>query len=228
MTETLVLDGITFAVARSHRRTTAAIVIHRDGQLVLQVPEALDTENLRSAAGARLPWVHRKLSERLLRARIPRKEFVAGEAFRYLGRNYRLAFADGADAPARLRHGRLEVRRDRAADAEPMLREWYEEHARAWFVHRLRLWTDRMGMPAQPVAIRDLGYRWASFSEEGAVNVHWQAIALPPTINDYLLVHELTHFEHPTHDRAFWRAVTKVLPDAERRRDWLREKGEGW
>src|SRR3712207_8791403 len=50
----------------------------------------------------------------------------------------------------------------------------------------------------------------------------WQAMSLPPKMIDYLFVHELAHLEHPAHDRAFWRAVLRVMPDAEDRREWLR------
>jgi len=223
----LTVDGLVFEVARSSRRKTTAIAIERDGRLVLQAPDELDDETLAAAARSRLPWVHRKLAERLLRAAVPAKDFVGGESFRYLGRTYRLAFARGIEGVA-LKDGRLQVPADRRRNAELLLRDWYMLRGRRWLPARLAPWAERMAFEPTELRVLDLGYRWASLSDDGSLNMHWQAMALPPSVIDYLFVHELAHAEHPHHDRAFWRAVLKTMPDAEQRREWLRRHGGGW
>lgn len=227
MPESLTVDGLTFSVTRSERRKTTAIAIERDGSLVLQAPTDLDDADLAEAARSRVEWVHRKLAERLLRADLADKAFVAGASFRYLGRTYRLAFADGV-ADVALKDGRLNVPADKRDDAEGLLRAWYATRARAWLPARLRPWCERLGIEPVEIKVLDLGYRWASMSANDVVNVHWQAMSLPPKMIDYLFVHELAHLDHPTHDRAFWRAVLRVMPDADERREWLRRNASGW
>lgn len=223
----LTVDGLVFEVARSSRRRTTAIAIERDGRLVLQAPDELDEETLANAARSRLPWVHRKLAERLLRAAVPAKDFVGGETFRYLGRTYRLAFTKDSEIVA-LKDGRLQVPADRRDEAEALVRDWYALRGRRWLPPRLPPWTERMGFEPIELRVLDLGYRWASLSDDGSLNMHWQAMALPPSVIDYLFVHELAHAEHPHHDRAFWRIVHRSMPDAEQRREWLRRHGGGW
>ena len=47
----------------------------------------------------------------------------------------------------------------------------------------------------------------------------------PLTIIDYLVVHELCHFDHRNYTDAFWNEVDKVLPDWRERKDCLRKHG---
>jgi predicted metal-dependent hydrolase len=47
----------------------------------------------------------------------------------------------------------------------------------------------------------------------------------PLTIIDYIVVHELCHMRHRDHSSAFWNEVDKVLPDYQRRKEWLKARG---
>jgi predicted metal-dependent hydrolase len=52
------------------------------------------------------------------------------------------------------------------------------------------------------VAVTDLGYRWGSArASDGArhINVHWAALQLPPSLIDYVIVHELAHLTVSNH-----------------------------
>jgi predicted metal-dependent hydrolase len=47
----------------------------------------------------------------------------------------------------------------------------------------------------------------------------------PPTIIDYIVVHELCHFHHLDHTGAFWNEVDKIIPNYAERKEWLRKNG---
>ena len=49
----------------------------------------------------------------------------------------------------------------------------------------------------------------------------------PPTVIDYIVVHELCHLHYRDHSAAFWNEVDKVLPDYRNRKEWLRQRGAG-
>jgi predicted metal-dependent hydrolase len=40
---------------------------------------------------------------------------------------------------------------------------------------------------------------------------------------DYVIVHELVHLRQPDHSWKFWAKVEALMPDYQRRREWLRE-----
>lgn len=73
--------------------------------------------------------------------------------------------------------------------------------------------------------MRDLGYRWGSLSGSRRLNIHWATMRLPPSLIDYVLVHELAHLAHPHHTAAFWARVERALPDDERRKSDLATTG---
>ena len=47
----------------------------------------------------------------------------------------------------------------------------------------------------------------------------------PPTIIDYIVVHELCHFHYLDHTEAFWNEVDKIMPNYIERKNWLRAHG---
>ncbi|MCY3953968.1 MAG: M48 family metallopeptidase [bacterium] len=48
---------------------------------------------------------------------------------------------------------------------------------------------------------------------------------LPPALIEYIVVHELAHLTHKNHSPDFWALVAKAMPDAQHRRQRLREAG---
>ena len=71
-----------------------------------------------------------------------------------------------------------------------------------------------MGLFPTGLDVRDLGYRWGSLSANGRLNIHWATLQLPPSLIDYVLVHELAL-------PAFWATVERAMPDYERRKSDL-------
>ncbi|WP_241432470.1 M48 metallopeptidase family protein [Natrinema gari] len=41
-------------------------------------------------------------------------------------------------------------------------------------------------------------------------------------MQDYVIVHELAHAVHDGHSNSFWNTVGTLIPDYEKRREWLR------
>ncbi len=79
-----------------------------------------------------------------------------------------------------------------------------------------------MGVEPRSVKVLDLKHRWASWTPGGNLNFHWKCMMAPPTILDYIVVHELAHLHLPNHTTAFWNEVDKVMPDYQERKEWLR------
>ena len=56
--------------------------------------------------------------------------------------------------------------------------------------------------------------RWGSCTHKTRrIRIHWATMLMPPSIVDYILVHELVHLIEPNHSSAFWQRVERVLPD---------------
>lgn len=223
---------VAFSVLRSRRRT-ADIVVERDGQVVVRAPETVSDEAIDCVVRGNSAWIHRTIAEwEELNAARRHRPFVQGSSFSYLGRNYRLRFVTGASRPLMLRNGWFELdERVMAEGGEPgarkIFRDFYTEKAVPLLEERVTLYARRVDVRPGPVAVRELGYHWASCGPNGSLNFHWRIMMAPATVIDYVVAHELCHLKHRDHSVAFWNEVDKVLPSWPLRKDWLRRCGAG-
>ena len=220
------VDDLHFIVRYSPRRKTMQITVERDGDLVLSAPFGTDRELLHAFVREKRFWIYTKLAEKdRLQRQVPRKEFVGGEGFLYLGRSYRLKLVDRQDVPLKLVAGRFCLRRDAVSCAREHFIRWYSERAKVWLSNRVADYHRRMEVDPAGVRVQDLGYRWGSCGKGDLLYFHWKAILLPARIAEYVVVHEIAHLHEPHHAPAFWLRVERALPDYLQRKAWLAEHG---
>ncbi|MCE5237811.1 M48 family metallopeptidase [bacterium] len=221
--------SITYAVQRS-RRKTVSIYVERDGTVTVLVPEQLTDQEVERLVEAKRGWIHRSLAEwRALNTTRVVREFVNGEGFLYLGRSYRLQLTEAQEQPLLLKDGHFCLRAEQQAEpqARKAFREFYREKGLKWIGERIAFYERRIGVRAGGLRVLDLKSRWASCAKAGVLNFHWKCMMAPLRILDYIVVHELVHLLHPTHSRAFWSEIDKVIPDYRERMEWLRVNGAG-
>ena len=234
----LVVGDLVLAVAPPSARTTIEIVVERDATLVLKAPPAVTVERATQFVTAKRRWVYRKLAEKDALTGPPIvKQFVEGEGFAYLGRSHRLTLtadspgvrlnqgrpvqqarpdpARTADPPAvRLERGRFHLAAAEADRGPAAMRRWYIDVGGQWLRRRIRPWAARLGEDTVAVDVRDLGYRWGSARPTDGpqrINVHWATLQLPPSLIDYVLVHELAHLRETNHTPEFWSIVERLM-----------------
>ncbi len=221
---------ISYGVVRS-RRTTADIVVERDGRVIVRAPETILDERIEDIVVSKRYWIYRTLAEwRDLNATRVLREYRNGEGFLYLGRSYRLSLVADQEEPLVLRNGRFCLRRDLAdqgevAAAKTAFRDYFIARGYERISERVRYYSPKIGVNPHEIAVRELGHRWASCSPKGNLAFHWKCMMAPPTIIDYIVVHELCHFHHLNHTEAFWNEVDKILPSYRERKDWLKKNG---
>lgn len=224
----LVVDDLALEMRESARRKTLEITVDRDGELVIAAPTGTDEQRLRDFVLEKRTWIYQKLAEKAeRRRRLPRKEYVNGEGFLYLGRSYRLRRVSPDDqvAPLRLVAGRFLLREDVLPDAREHFVRWYTARAGDWLTARVKEHARRMGVEPAGVTVQDLGYRWGSCGKGRRLYFHWKTILLPRHIAEYVVVHELVHLHEPHHTPIFWRRLERAMPDYEQRKGWLARHG---
>lgn len=221
---------IEFTLIRSDRKT-ADIVIERSGEIIVRAPQGIDEEAVRKAVADRALWVHRSLAEQEdLNGSRKRRPLVQGQGFPYLGRAYRLKFVSDSPVPLRLKNGRWEMcevwlTRSGEAAARKAFRDLYIARGQSIYRERVQALVPLVGVEPGAIAVKELGFHWASCGTAGALNFHWKTLMAPQGVIDYIVVHELCHLRHRDHSDAFWNEVDKVLPRYRERRDWLRRNG---
>jgi predicted metal-dependent hydrolase len=175
-------------------------------------------------------WIKKKLIDH---AQIPMpkpREYVNGESFQYLGKNYRLKVIKGSEAAVKLNRGYIEVTTKKSAiAAEEIIRDqlinWYMDLAIARFKEKTFKYAKQLGVVPNSITVRDYKSRWGSCSTKGDISFNWRIILAPQKIVDYVVVHELSHMLQHNHSPKYWRLVEKILPDHQESREWLKVNG---
>lgn len=226
---------IAYAVSRSLRRSTVSIAIDpRDGVLVT-APTATPLTRLDRVVREKARWIVQRMRRQSDQPPpLSAREFVSGESYLYLGRQYRLRVErDCAEVrPLSLAGGWMRVLVPLGLDDEqvPMyvraaLIDWYRRHAATRLPEGAARWSRRIGVAEPRVLVREQKKRWASCDPQGVVRFNWRIIQASTGLVDYVVAHEIVHLVHHDHSRAFWRLLGRVMPDYERRRADLRAKG---
>lgn len=218
---------INFTVHFSHRKTLA-IDVHPDRSVRVVAPEKTDIEEVEKRVRRRARWIlrqQRRFSS-LVAERVE-KEYVSGESFRYLGRQYRLKVVEfdgrgGGREKAKLRGGFLYVYTGPEKDRkriEKLVRGWYRAHAECKFKERFELCCDRVrkyGIQSPPVQLREMRRRWGSCTPGNRILLNPRLIHAPTYCIDCVILHELCHLKHRNHSKAFFRLLEAVFPEWEK------------
>ena len=222
---------IPFQIRRSERRATVALAIDA-GRLVVTAPHNVAVERLNAVVRGKAFWVKQRLREESAPTEHAR-EFVSGETFRYLGRQYRLQLQRSDEPEVKLDRGWLVVSAKNPTDAtraevvRGLLVGWYWHRAEERLPEWVDRWARKLRLAAPPVLIRDQRRRWGSCSRAGEIRLNWRLMQAPPSLVDYVAAHELVHLAlgDEGHGREFWARLGRAMPDYDARRESLRVMG---
>lgn len=102
----------------------------------------------------------------------------------------------------------------------------YKKHravALALVQERLVYFNHFYGYSWGSIVIRNQKTRWGSCSKKGNLNFNYKIALLPPTMSDYIVVHELCHLGEFNHSANFWNLVARTIPDYKAIRDALKK-----
>ena len=224
---------IGYEVRRSERRRKTVQITMDGGGVQVAAPMTTPEEELRAIVRRRAPWILGRASGEMLEA--APKRFVSGETLPYLGRNVRMIVDTGnvRSPEVRFDHWRFQVVVPEGLEGEKRQQRirraivgWYRDRAAERLPSVVERWWRRLGRGERSrVLVRDQRQRWESCAPDGTLRFNWRAVMVPSALVEYVVVHELAHLTHRNHSTDFWGLVAEALPDAQRRRQRLREAG---
>ena len=85
--------------------------------------------------------------------------------------------------------------------------------AKAYLPSRLAVLAARYGFRYHRVTIKHNTTNWGSCSSKGNINLNLNLMRVPVPLQDYILLHELTHLRHPNHGPHFHAELERLLAD---------------
>ena len=223
----MVVSGVDIAVKKSKRKTVS-IFVERDGIVSALVPSNLSDDEIATILKAKEYQIHRNLAQWFqLNERHVTREYVNGQSFLYLGRNYRLKLVDDKLGELKFYKGYFLLSKDELSNAEQYFIDFYRNKLKQKIKPLIIRYKEQLGVSPNDVKVMELKNRWASCSAKGNINFHWKCAMAPMDVLQYIIVHELAHLIHLNHTTEFWNEVDKVLPKHEEQMNWLKLNGVG-
>lgn len=218
---------IRFTLKQSSRKTLG-ISVNPDMTVTVTAPEGKDMEAIRKVVKKRAPWILRqqRFFEKARPVVTPR-QYVSGETWRYLGRQYRLKILQGRPEGVKLKSGYLTVHvrdRDDVRRIKTLTEAWYREKALNYFTVKVDFCYEKLRKYEirRPVfRIRKMKTRWGSCTKGGVVLLNPELIKVPSHCVEYVIMHEMCHLKHHDHGAGFYGLLSRVMPDWEGRKGRL-------
>lgn len=219
------LNGLNIAVIRTTRKKTMHIVIERDGTVIVQVPADMKEERILAILKTKEYEIHKKLLywKELNKEHIER-QYISGQSFLYLEKNYNLHVIEGQKQPLVFKNGKF-LLSDQTVNPGEAFVKFYKKQARLKIGERLLIYQKAVNKIPGKINIRELPTRWASCTPAGNIYFNWKCVMAPVAVLDYLIIHELVHLELPNHSRAFWDKVSTICPRYQEHETWLKRNG---
>lgn len=221
------IKGLDVAVKRSNRKTLS-IYVERNGGISVLAPEHMPDHELRSVLLKKEYLIQKHHAQwNILNGSKIDREFVNGQSFMYLGRNYRLRIVTSKEqsVPLQLKNGYFCLLRSHKPKAAERFRQFYKDKGLPLIEKQVSVYAEKLGVQCVHARVIDLKNRWASCSDKKRLNFHWKCLMASLSVINYIIVHELAHLKYKKHDRRFWNEVDKIIPDYKNHIEWLRTFG---
>ena len=187
-------------------------------EVILSVPMELEDRYIDSFLESKRDWIEKQLKFFGEYRRVEnKKEFVSGESFRYLGKNYRLKVIEDRKDKVELENGFLVLYVSDKRDIElksKLIKEWYIAQAKEIFQKLIDKYQSIVKRDINRVTIKEMKTRWGSCnSQKGYINLNLELIKKPIRCIEYVIAHELAHLVHANHSREFYNYLSYLLPE---------------
>ena len=226
----MTIAGIQIEVERKKIKHTHLAVYPPDARVHVSAPDDLSDRDLRSFLASKIGWIREQRKAVLAQPRQTRRQYVSGESVYCLGRRYKLSVVvEDRYATEKVTWGgnklSLYVREGASREhREKIVESWQKAMLGECLAGKIKAWCRKLKLALPEIEIRKMKTRWASCLQKRGKIVFNAALGrVPARCIEYVVVHELTHFEVSNHSEAFvklmdgrlprWRALRKELND---------------
>jgi predicted metal-dependent hydrolase len=212
------MNGFDIEIQYSEKAKGTTLEVWPGNVVKVIAPVGATESELQKVISKKTKWIIEKL--RLIKD-IPiwrQREFVSGESFPILGREYRLQVIKGYGETV-LNDNRLVVPladidleddAERAELVKLSLIKWYKNEALNRINERIELFCGRLSCKPKSVSIKEYEARWGSCTPSGDLIFNWQILTLPREYFDYVIAHEVCHLVELNHSKEFYRLMTQL------------------
>ncbi len=218
---------VQYTLRRSAKAKHTRFQINASSGFVVVVPWRNGVDDLAQLIEAKQNWIIKNIDKyNVGTIRLLAKDVASGDSIPYFGQDYTLRLNGNG-------HSKCNVTLDNDlliisgkcnnGTAAVALKLWLRNQASVYFTNRAIDLAVIMGCRYNRLYIRGQKSRWGSCSAQGNISLNWKLIMFPPSIIDYVIVHELAHLKVMGHSKDFWEVVTAHCSDWRSCKQWLNQ-----
>lgn len=213
------------------KRKTIEVGVEPPDVVSVVAPEGIDDDVLLKYVKSKSKWIVQKLYEiKEIQTRHIDREYVNGEAFLYLGRNYTLYVDDDESLRkpvTKLYQGKFIISTPTREHSKlkASMEVWYRQKTLEKVVERVAYYQKFYEVEPSAIRVKEQKKRWASCTSKRELLFNWRCAMAPAWVLDYIVVHEMSHMLIMDHSKDFWSLMERIMPDYDKRREWLKNYG---
>jgi predicted metal-dependent hydrolase len=208
-------------------RKTLSLTVTPDLHIILKCPESTEIERIEKFLRKKWFWLEKQLNYfKKYQRKIYEREYISGESYMYLGRQYKLSIKSGDTDSVTFTKWQLIIHTKKSVSNvshnKQLIDAWFSERAEKVFQERFVEMLKKFDYKTTPVLkIREMKKRWGSFLNKEKIFLNPKLIHTPKECIDYVIVHELCHFKYKDHSMKFWKYLGEKYPKWENIKDKL-------
>lgn len=210
---------INFNIKRTPRKTLGISVLPC-GTVEVSAPVSAPIERIHDLIIKRGAWiVEQKRLTNFNPVPQPRKQYITGESFHFLGRQYRLKVFEANYDSVDILNDRIILNCTFPEDVElkrSLLFGWYSKKAHEVLLRRFREKADFYKQLDIEAGVKKLSKTWGEYHpKQRLIILNMELIVAPMECIDYVIIHELCHAIVPDHSSEFYSLLKTRLPNWE-------------
>ena len=213
-------------ITRTKRKKTISISV-KDGNVEVKAPFNLNQNEIDAFILKKERWIKNKILLQKKIKQLPKKKFIEGEVFKFLGKDLilKININDVIRTYIKNDYICLDLKNNTKNNRDKIKKElelFYRSFSEKILKEKTLIESKKMNLKVEKIKVRSYKNRWGSCSSNGDISYNWKLIMAPEKIINYVIIHELCHLIHFNHSRDYWKEVSKKLPNYRESKEWLK------
>ncbi|MEI6378095.1 MAG: SprT family zinc-dependent metalloprotease [Candidatus Falkowbacteria bacterium] len=199
-------------------RKSLSLTILPDLSIIVRGPLQVQQERIEQFLQKKWMWIEEQLKYfKKYQTKQTKKDYVSGESFLYLGRQYKLIVKPAKYDNVSLTKGVLVCETvdsvKNTISTKKKLDKWFADRAKVILAERYDEVFKKFDYNDKPkLVIKKMDKRWGSFVRGKSIILNPLLIRASKDCIDYVITHELCHVKYRNHSKAFFALLNKKSP----------------
>lgn len=197
-----------------------------NGKVKLSAPLGVPDECISGFLKSKTEWIEKSLNYFKDTGAVEfETRIYSGVSTSILGRQIRIIVNEANIYKVEQKEDYIYIESPVVKDKQALLKQferWWQKKCKSYFlevIDRLYPIIAKHGFGKPKLQVRKMKTLWGSYSKKhGKINLNYYLYKAPPACIDYVILHELTHFIYPKHNKDFYDFMTVHMPDWKERK----------